>query len=133
MTLEQLYSCPRALCKHRSGFLGKFTDGFSDSLLERGFKPSTICRHLSNISHFNLWIDRHRDTTRYVLCTQDTHHFLNFYSVHAQPRGPLDKHIASLTSSLNRLIHYLCSIGHINERPRSPLYQPLLDDYLSVA
>lgn len=130
MGLEQLYLCPRAIRKHRSGFLGQFTDGFSDSLLERGFRPNTIRRHLSNISHFNLWLDRHRDITSYVLCTQDTFHFLNFYSAHAQPRGPLDKHIASLTGSLNRLIHYLCSIGHINEQTMSPLYQPLLDDYL---
>jgi hypothetical protein len=49
MTLERVFTCPRTLDQLRGGPLGGLMDGFCSDLLDDGFAPGTVRRHLSNV------------------------------------------------------------------------------------
>lgn len=75
MTLEQVFKCPRTLNKLRNGPLGELMDGFCTALLENGFTPGTIRKHLSNVHHFKVYLSIRNHVDEQVLSTQTVREF----------------------------------------------------------
>jgi len=130
MALEQVFKCSLTLNKLRGGPLGELMDGFCDALLEDGFSRSTVRKHLSNVAHLNAYIGARKNIDRQVLCAQTVSDFLKDYSVRARNRGPLNKHVAGIKASVNRLVNYLRLLNRFEPRVKSAAYQPLLEAYL---
>ena len=132
MTLEQVFECPHTLSKLRSGPLGGLMNGFCDDLLASGFSRSTVRKHLSNVSHLNVYLMTRKGVAGHSLSSQDVSEFLRDYPLRARNRGPLDRHIAGVKTAINRLVKYLCASGHHFETlVEAAIYQPLLEAYLN--
>jgi site-specific recombinase XerD len=101
MALEQVFKCPLVLSKLRDGPLGGLTDGFCDTLLQGGFAPSTVRKHLSNISHLNAYIGSRNQVDGQMLSAQTIREFLRHYPSRARNRGSLGRHIAGVKASVN--------------------------------
>ena len=131
MALEQVIKCPRTLNKFRDGSLGGLMDGFCDALLEDGFTASTVRRHLSNISHLNAYLGARKNVDEQALSAQEISKFLKDYPAKAlNRRGALDKHVACVKSSVNRLIDYLRGSDRFETFAQTPAYLSLLEEYL---
>ena len=130
MTMEQVFECPRTLKKLRSGSLGGLMDGFCDGLLDNGFGRSTVRKHLSNVSHLNVYLTTWKWVEGQSLSAQHVSEFLRDYPLKARNRGPLDRHIAGIKTSINRLVNYLRSSGRFKALVETAPYQPLLEAYL---
>lgn len=130
MTLEQVFENPLVLSKLRDGPLGGRMDGFCDSLREGGFSRSTVRKHLSNISHLNAYIGTRNQVDGQMLSAQAVCEFLRDYPSRARNRGPLDRHIAGVKASVNRLVDYLRASGCFEALAETVIYQPLLQRYL---
>ena len=130
MALEQVFKCSLTLNKLRGGPLGELMDGFCDALREDGFSRSTVRRHLSNVAHLNAYLGARKNIDRQVLCAQTVSDFFRDYSARARNRGPLNKHVAGIKASVNRLVNYLRLLNRFEPRVKSAVYQPLLEAYL---
>ena len=87
MALEQVFKCPRTLNKLRDGPLGGLMDGFCASLIENGFAPGTIRKHLSNVGHLNAYLGTRNHDDPQVLSAQTVREFLTHYAAWARNRG----------------------------------------------
>jgi site-specific recombinase XerD len=105
-------------------------DGFCDALREDGFSRSTIRKHLSNISHLNAYLGTRKNIDGQALCAHTVSEFLRNYPARARNRRPLNKHVAGIKASVNRLVDYLRLINRFEPQVRPAIYQPLLDAYL---
>ena len=130
MALELVFVCPRTLGKLRSGPLGKLLDGYCDWLLERGFSRSTIRKHLSNVSHFNGYLDAQKAVSRKILSAEDVNKFFRQYPLQARFREPSDNHLRCVQSSINRFVQYLRQLQIFDSLAESTIFQPLLDSYI---
>ncbi len=130
MAIEQVFKCPVTLNKLRSGPLGELMDGFCTSLLENGFAPDTIRKHLSRVHHLNVYVGSCNYADGQVLSAQTVREFFTHYPAWARHRGPLDGHIAAVKASVNRLVNYLRSSDRFEASTEALIYQPLLDAYL---
>jgi len=128
--MEQVFKCPITLKRLRSGPLGGLMDGFCTSLLEKGFAPDTIRKHLSKVHHLNVYLGNRNYVDGQVLSTQTVCEFFTHYPAWARHRGPLDRHIASVKTSVNRLVIYLRCSDRFEVSTEVLIYQPLLDAYL---
>jgi integrase/recombinase XerD len=130
MALEQVFKCSRTLHRLRSCPLGELMDGFCTSLLENGFATGTIRRHLSNVHHLNVYLGSRNHVDGQVLSAQTVTEFFAHYPALARHRGPLDRHVAGIKASVNRLVNYLRSSGCFEATTEVLSYQPLLEAYL---
>jgi site-specific recombinase XerD len=130
MALEQVFTCSLTLNRLRGGPLGELMDGFCDALQEDGFSRSTIRKHLSNVAHLNAYIGTGRNIGGQVLCAQTISEFFKDYAARARNRGPLNRHIAGVKGSVNRLVDYLRLLNHFEPLVEPAIYQPLLEAYL---
>ncbi len=101
MALELVFVCPLKICKLRSGPLGKLFDGYCDWLLECGFSQSTIRKHLSNVSHFNGYLDEQKVTDRQTLSAEDVNGFLKEYPLRIRFREPSENHQRTICVAFN--------------------------------
>lgn len=131
MGLEQVLLRPAILMKRRSGPLGMLLDGYCAWLLERGFSRHSICKHLSNLSHFNEHLDRRGVGTDHFLCAMDVEAFLESYPFWCRCRGALETHLLRVRFSVNRFIEYLVAKGLFDNQVKHEIYQPLLEAYLA--
>ena len=130
MTLELVFVCPRKLGKLRSGPLGKLLDGYCDWLLECGFSRSTIRKHLSNVSHFNDYLDAQKVTGRQILSAEDVNGFFRQYPLWVQSRERSDNHLRRVQWSIYRFVRYLRQLRLFDSSAESAIFQPLLDSYI---
>lgn len=130
MALEQVFKCPRTRKKLRSGPLGGLMDGFCDALIGNGFASGTVRRHLSNVGHLNAYLGTLNHREGQVLSAQTVAAFLTSYPARARNRGPLDRHVAVVKASVNRLADYLRTSGLFEAPAETAIYQPLLGAYL---
>lgn len=130
MALEQVYKCPRTLNKLRSGPLGGFMDGFCGVLLQSGFNPCTARRHLQNVCHLSAYLGTRDHVADQVLTAQAVGEFLTDYPARARSRGALNRHIACVKASVNRLVDYLHASGRFEALAETKIYQSLLEAYL---
>ena len=130
MALEQVFKCSGTLNNLRSGPLGDLMDGFCTRLLEDGFAPGTIRKHLSNVHHLNVYLDTRNHVDGQVLSAAAVRGFFTHYPAWARHRGPLDRHIAAVKASVNRLVNYLRFLGRFEASTEVLIYQPLLEAYL---
>ena len=130
MALEQVFKSPLVLSKLRDGPFGGLTDGFCDALLQGGFAPSTVRKHLSNISHLNAYIGTRNQVDGQMLSAQTVCEFLRHYPSRARNRGSLGRHIAGVKASVNRLVDYLRASGCFEALAEAVIHQPLLEAYL---
>ena len=130
MALQRAFECPRTLSRLRSGPLGKLLEGFSDWLLERGFRRGSVRRHLSNVSHLDEYLGGPTAAIRETVTAKDIEAFLKAYPSRCRNRGPLEKHLRCVRWSVNRFIEYLGQKGLFLPLLQQAIYQPLLDAYL---
>ena len=130
MALEQVFKCPRTCSKLRGGPLGGLMDGFCDALLGSGFATGTVRKHLSNVGHLNAYLGTLNQREGQVLCAQTISEFLTHYPARARNRGPLDRHVAVVKFSINRLVDYLRTAGRFKTLAETAIYSPLLAVYL---
>jgi len=130
MALEQVFECPRTLSRLRNGPLGKLLEGFCDWLLSHGFSRWTIRTHLCNVSHLNAHLGGSRNGIRESLSTRDVEDFFEIYHLQCRNRGPREKHVRQVGSSVKRFFNYLRESGLLDPLPRQEIYHPLLDAYL---
>ncbi len=130
MALEQVFKRSLTLNKLRGGPLGELMDGFCDALREDGFSRSTVRRHLSNVAHLNAYLGARKNIVGPVLSAQTVSDFFRDYSARARNRGPLNKHVAGIKASVNRLVDYLGLLNLFEPRVKSTVYQSLLEAYL---
>jgi site-specific recombinase XerD len=128
--MEQVFRCSITLNRLRSDPLGELMDGFCTSLLEDGFAPDTIRKHLSRVHHLNVYLGSRNHADGQVLSAQTVTEFFTHYPALARHRGPLDRHIASVKASVNRLVIYLRCSDRFEASTEGLIYQPLLDAYL---
>ncbi len=129
MALELVFVSPRTLGKLRSGPLGKLLDGYCDWLLECGFRRSTIRKHLSDVSHFNSYLDVQKVAGRQTLSSEDVNGFLKQYPLLIRSREP-DNHLRRLQWSINRFVQYLRQLRLFDSSAESAIFQPLMDSYI---
>ena len=130
MALEQVFKCSLTLNKLRGGPLGELMDGFCDALLKDGFSRSTVRKHLSNVAHLNAYIGARKNIDGPVLCAQTVSEFFRDYLERARSREALNKHVAGIKASINRLVNYLRLLNLFEPHVKSAVYQPLLEAYL---
>jgi len=130
MAMEQVFRCSITLNRLRSGPLGELMDGFYTSLLENGFAPDTIRKHLSRVHHLNVYLGSRNHTDGQVLSAETVRDFFTHYPALARHRGPLDRHIAGVKVSVNRLVSYLRCSDRFEASTEGFIYQPLLEAYL---
>jgi site-specific recombinase XerD len=65
-----------------------------------------------------------------ILCAQTVSEFLKDYPARARNHGPLNKHVAGIKASVNRLVDYLSLFNRFEPQVKPAIYQPLLDAYL---
>jgi len=130
MTLENVFECPRTLDKLRGGPLGGLMDGFCSDLLDDGFAPGTVRRHLSNVGHLDTYIDSQNHSQVQSLSAQTINEFFLQLSSQARNRGPIDNYIASVKFSINRFVNYLRTTGRFDPAVKTARYKPLLMAYL---
>jgi integrase/recombinase XerD len=131
MKLEQVFVKSKSLKHFRERSLGAQTDGFYQWLDAQGFSKVTIRDHISQISHFNRYLEQcginsHKDLT--------ADHVVEFFSVYLPQSKScrigsfLQK---AMARSVNRFMEYLQDCGFIDEWNKpATCYQSLLDDYL---
>ena len=130
MALELVFVCPQTLGKLRSGPLGKLLDGYCDWLLECGFSQSTIRNHLSNVSHFNGYLDAQKVAGRQTLSAEDVNGFLRKYPLRIRSREPSNNHLRRVQWSINRFVQYLKHLRLFDSSAELTIFRPLLDSYL---
>jgi integrase/recombinase XerD len=132
MALEQIFVSQRTLTKLRLPPLGGYLDGFCDHLLVNGFTWHTSRRHVANASHLNTYLNS--QGIKLPLSGKVIDDFFRSYPLQARNRGALEKHIAQMHRSINRLVEYLDSINcyePADSPPETAIYQALLDAYLN--
>ena len=131
MALEQVFEYPRTLAKLRSGPLGWLLENFCDWLLERGFTWYTVRKHLGYVSHLNEWLGERGWRWSGCLSREDVEGFLAAYPFRCRNRGSLEGHIKRVGQSVNRFVGFLSHRKLYDPLPDSPVYQPLLNGYLT--
>jgi len=105
-------------------------DRFCDALLGNGFASGTVRKHLSNVGHLNAYLGTFDQREGQVLCAQTIDEFFTHYPARARNRGPLDRHVAVVKTSVNRLVDYLRTTGRFEVPAEKAIYPPLLGAYL---
>lgn len=131
MVLEQMFKCPRTLNKLRTGPLAKILEGFCQWLLDEGFARDCIRKHLSNVSHFNKYLERTSNRPRTMVTAKNVEEFFKEYPFLYRNQGPLEDHLRRVRHSINRFTAYLDIKGLFVPLVQTPIYQALLDDYLT--
>ena len=131
MTLEKFVTNPETRSKLCNGPLAHLINGFCFWLQEFGFSHNLICKHLLNISRFNDYLAGINPQSLAVVTSQDIDGFFKDYFLPCHNRAISPHHLKCIHYSVNRFIAYLEQQGCFIIKRQVPLYQPLLDAYLS--
>lgn len=131
MVLEQVFKCPRTLNKLRTGPLAKLLEEFCRWLLDEGFARDCIRKHLSNVSHFNKYLERTSNRPRTMVTAKNVEGFFKVYPSRCRNHGPLEDHLRRVRHSINRFTAYLDIKGLFDPLVQTPIYQSILDNYLT--
>lgn len=131
MGLERVFEAAWALRKLRNGPLGHLLDGFSDWLLEGGFRWRPVRVHVANVSHLNVWLAEKAWRWSGCLSRQEVEAFFEAYRFRCRNRGPLENRLRRVGYSINRFCEYLGGEGLFDPLEKPTVYQPLLQAYLS--
>ncbi len=131
MGLERVFASGWTLRNLRSRPLGHLLDGFSDWLLDRGFRRRLVRVHATNISHLNGWLAEKAWRWSGCLSRQEVEAFFEAYRFRCRNRGPLENHLRRVGHSINRFCQYLGGAGLFDPLEKPTVYEPLLQAYLS--
>jgi integrase/recombinase XerD len=131
MGLERVFEAPRTLRRLRSKPLGMLLDDFCDWLLDQGFEWHGVRRHLGNVSHLNAWLSEDDSRCMGRLSRREVEDFLEAYPCRCRNRGPVEEHLKRVRHSVNRFVGFLQQRGFFDPLIPAPVYQPLLEDYLT--
>jgi len=132
MGLERVFEAPWRLRQLRSKPLGAWLGEFCDWLLEQGFSWNSVRRHLANVGHLNTWLCEEGRECIHGLSGRDIERFSEAYRYRCGNRRALEDHLKGVRRSIRRFVAYLTQEGLFDPLPSpSPVYQPLLDRYLT--
>ncbi|MFA6011398.1 MAG: site-specific integrase [Desulfobacteraceae bacterium] len=131
MVFKQVFKCQRTLNKLQAGPLAKILEEFCQWLLDEGFARDCIRKHLSNVSHFNKYFERTSNRPSTMVTAKNVEGFFKVYPSLCRNRGPLKEHLRRVRHSINRFTAYLDIKGLFDPLVQTPIYQALLDDYLT--
>jgi len=106
MALEKIFSCPGTIQILRNAPLGKHIEEFGDWLLENEFSTGIIRKHLSNVSHFNEFLQNRHGGDLESLSSDHVNQFLASYSCRCF-NSPKSKPGHRISYSINRFVQYL--------------------------
>jgi len=131
MALEKVFLDSRALKRFGEGPLASKLDGFCEWLSKRGFTRFTIRRHISNVSHFSRFLEKHKLTNPTSLNSEHIRRFITEHLPRCKHRRPGAKHYHRVASSIHRFMEYLqeCGFVDVTSHHLAP-YQSLLDGYM---
>jgi site-specific recombinase XerD len=130
MGAEPFYQRSKYLRKLQIGPLRELMDGFSDWLVEQGFKIDRILMHLYNLYHLSEYFDRHNLDRIQSIRSKDIDDFFKEYPSWCKPRCRLENHLRYVSFSINRFVAYLAEKKLFISQSKSELYEPILDEYL---
>ncbi len=131
MGLERVFVASWTLRKLRSAPLGVLLDDFCEWLWKRGFGRHSIRSHLGNVSHLNAWLGERGRQWSGCLSRKDIEGFWRAYPSRSRNRVPLEEHLKPIRHSVNRFVEFLREKGHFDLAASTPLYCPLLEEYLA--
>lgn len=131
MGLERVFEAPGTLRRLRSEPLGMLLEDFCDWLLDQGFEWHGVRRHLGNVSHLNAWLSEEGSQCADHLSLKDVEAFFRVYPCRCRNRGPVEDHLKRVRHSVNRFVGFLQQRGFFDPLIPAPVYQPLLEDYLT--
>jgi integrase/recombinase XerD len=129
--LERVFEASRTLRELRKAPLGSLLEEFCDWLLVRGFTRGTVRKHLGNLLHLNGWLSGRGWHWTGNLSQKEVEGFLEAYPSRCRNRGLLDGHLKAVGYSINRFVEFLTYRDLFDPQSVSPVYQPLLDGYLT--
>jgi len=131
MGLERVFEASWTLRQLRSGPLGRLLDDFCDWLLEGGFSWYSVRGHLANVSHLNVWLSETGRSCTGGLSRRDMEGFVEAYPCWCRNRGPSEDHLKRVRHSIRRFVEFMSQKGLYDALLAAPIYQPLLEDYLT--
>ncbi len=131
MGLERVFASGWTLRNLRSRPLGHLLDGFSDWLLDRGFRRRLVRVHVTNISHLNGWLAEKAWRWSGYLSRQEVEAFFEAYRFRCRNQGRQENHLRRVGHSINRFCQYLGGAGLFDPLEKPTVYQPLMQAYLS--
>ena len=131
MIIEQYITCPETRSKLCKGPLAHLINGFCFWLKDLGFSHGLIYLHLLNISRFNDYLAEVYPQSLTVVSSLDVDDFFKNYFLPCHKRAISTHHLKSIHYALNRFVAYLKELDCFIDEKRVPLYQSLLDAYLS--
>ncbi len=130
MGLERVYEASWTLRDLRSPPLGSLLNDFCDWLLDRQFSRQTVRGHLGRTLHLNRWLAECGWRGAKGLTRKEIDGFVAVYPDRCHCRGVREDHLKRMGHSLSRFIEFLAHRDLFDPLPTTPVYQPLLDDYL---
>jgi len=132
MALEQVFFDPRALKRFRAGPLASKLDGFCEWLSKHGFARCTIRSHISNVSHFSLYLEQQKLKNPTSFYSDHVRRFITEHLPHCKHRRPGAKHYHRVAFSIHRFIEYLQEDGMV-DTPHyyATPYQTVMDEYIN--
>ncbi len=130
MGLERVFEALWTLHDLRKPPLGSFLDDFCDWLLDHGFTWYTVRAHLGRLLHLNRWLAERGWSPTGKLSRNEVEGFVAVYPQRCRCRGVREDHLKRMGHSLSRFVEFLGELDLFDPRLATPVYQPLLDDYL---
>ncbi|MFT7487620.1 MAG: integrase/recombinase XerD [Candidatus Promineifilaceae bacterium] len=130
MGLERVFDASWTLRDLRKAPLGSFLDDYCDWLLDRGFSWHTVRTHVGRMLHLNRWLAECGWSAANKLNRNEVEGFLAVYPERCRCRGVWEDHLKRMRHSLSRFVEFLCHRDLFDPLTETPIYQPLLDEYL---
>ena len=130
MGLERVFKASWTLRDLRRPPLGSLLDEFCDWLLDHRFSEHTVRTHLGRVLHLNRWLAECGWDGAKKLSRKEIDGFTAVYPERCRCRGVLEDHLTRMRHSLGRFVEFLRECDCFDAQEGTPVYQPLLADYL---
>jgi integrase/recombinase XerD len=130
MGVEQVFDASWTLRDLRKAPLGSLLDAHCDWLLDHGFSWYTVRGHLGRLLHLNRWLAESGWGGEEKLSRNEVEGFLAVYPGRCRHRGVQEAHLKPMRHSLSRFVEFLRHRDLFDPLAETPVYQPVLDEYL---
>ncbi len=130
MGMERVFEASWTLRDLRKAPLGSLLEDFCDWLLDRGFKRCTVRTHLGRMLHLNRWLAECGWGGVNRLSRNEVEAFIRAYPGRCRCRSDQEKHLKRMRHSLSRFVEHLRHRDLFDSLVETPVYQPVLDEYL---
>lgn len=130
MGMERVFDASWTLRDLHKAPLGSLLEEFCDWLLDHGFTWYTVRTHLGRLLHLNRWLAESGWGGEKKLSRNEVEGFLAVYPGRCRHRGVQEDHLKRMRHSLSRFVEFLRHRDLFDPLAATPVYQPVLDEYL---